>query len=220
MIDFIPISEAKKKHWYIFVKNRESGPYRFVELLLMLHNKDIEAHDEITFRGLGGWKQAQDFENFKGSKIQEGLQELDVDPDDLSDIHFRKSIRIPTNTEVIAVMGNQSVKCVCLDLSTGGCLLKVARGKIKLDRDLKIHFYSNPQRNITSMNFRGEAVRVVSAEKLKEGSHFFDLIGVKFEELKKSQKDKVKHMIKNVVFNTESEDDIQKIIKRDTALSA
>ena len=34
--------EAQDKHWYIKINKRESGPYRFEEILLMINGNDIK----------------------------------------------------------------------------------------------------------------------------------------------------------------------------------
>ncbi len=220
MIENIPNDQAKDLHWYIQIKTRESGPYSYLEILSMLYNKDIEAENMITYRGLGAWHQASDFENFKAENLEDALDENNIDPDDSDDVPFRRSIRIPLSSEVLTIVDDYVFKSECIDLSTGGCLIKLPRGKIKADSEIKIHFYGNDKMKLESFNISGEAVRVLSAEKLKEGSSYYDLIGVQFTNVKRSEKEALKGKIREIVFTTLADVTIDRVLRRQAALSA
>ena len=122
--------EAEKGHWYIKINKRESGPYQYKELLLMVHNNDIKGDDQITCRGLGDWKKISEFKLLSQQSLKDYFAEADLDPEDLDTIHFRKSMRVDFKELVLVVSGNQLFQAICLDLSTGGCMVKVRRGKI------------------------------------------------------------------------------------------
>ncbi len=220
MIENIPNDKALDLHWYIQIKTRESGPYSYLEILSMLHNKDIEDENLITYRGLGAWHQASNFENFTPENLEYALDENNIDPDDSDDVPFRRSIRIPLSSEVLTIVDDYVFKSECIDLSTGGCLIKLPRGKIKAGAEIKIHFYGNDGMKLESFNVSGEAVRVLSAEKLKEGSSYYDLIGVQFTNLKRSEKEGLKAKIREIVFTTLADVTIDRVLRRQAALSA
>lgn len=220
MKEFLREEDAKLKHWYTKVNNRETGPYRYVELLLMINNKDITENDFVTFRGSGGWKPLSDFDNFLPGNVKNSLEEQNVDPEDSADIHFRRAMRVPLKNEVLLVGGEYCFKSMCMDVSTGGCLLKVSRGKIRLDSNVKIHIYEDKNKNFPSFNFIGEAVRVFSADKVEEDSNLYDLVGIKFLETAHYKKSELREALRNMVFNTIDDEDIVKIMRRDKALAA
>lgn len=220
MIEMIPLQTAENLHWYVRLNNRESGPYSYLEIISMINNKDIEYESEIVYRGLGGWYKVSEFANFTPENIEKAFDTFDHDPDNMDEIHFRRSIRIPLSTETLVVANNYFFKAECMDLSTGGCLIKLARGKLKIDQKFIIHFYENPSLNLPAFNIHCEAVRALSAAKLHEGSAYYDLVGVQFENLKKSDKDKLKETIKNLVFNTKSDITINHILRRQSSLAS
>lgn len=220
MIAIIPNDKAAVLHWYIQVKTRESGPYSYFEILAMLHNKDLEADNMITYRGLGGWHSASSFENFNPDNIEVALAKNNIDPDESDDVPFRRSIRIPVSSEVLTIVDDYVFKSECIDLSTGGCLIKIPRGKISPDSNIKIHFYGNTGIKLQAFNIQGEAVRVISAAKLKEGSAYYDLIGVQFINVKRSEKEALKEKIKEIVFTTIADVEIERVLNRQSALNA
>lgn len=220
MIENIPNEQAKDLHWYIQIKNRESGPYSYIEIISMVYNKDIENKDLLTYRGLGAWHKTSDFDNFTSKNVEYALEENRIDPDDSDDIPFRKFVRIPISSEVLTVVDDYVFKSECIDLSTGGCLIKLPQGKIKPDSNIKLHFYRNDKIKLDSFNITGEAMRILSAEKLKEGSSYCDLIGVQFMNVKHSEKEALKEKIRKIVFTTLAEVTIDRALKRQTALSA
>jgi len=207
-------------HWYIQIKGRASGPYSYLEVLSMIHNKDIELSNSITYRGLGNWHSVSEFENFQPKALADALEENDLDPEEDNDVPFRRSIRIPVTCEVLTVMDDFVFKSECIDLSTGGCLLKLPRGKIKPNSKIKIHFYNNSKINLTAFNVTGEAVRTVSASHLTEGSSYYDLIGIQFQNVKKDNKEALRTKIKEIVLTTLSDVTIDRVLKRNKVLSA
>ena len=133
MIDIIPNEKALELHWYVQIKTRESGPYSYLEILSMIHNQDIEDEHMVTYRSLGNWHKVSEFQNFTKSNVEEALDENNIDPEDEDDVPFRRSIRIPLSSEVLTIVDDYAFKSECIDLSTGGCLIKLPRGKIKPD---------------------------------------------------------------------------------------
>lgn len=220
MIDIIPNDKALELHWYIQIKTRESGPYSYLEILSMIHNGDIESENMVTYRGLGGWHQILEFQNFSKEGLLAAMDENNFDPEDEDDVPFRRSVRIPISSEVLTIVDDYAFKSECIDLSTGGCLIKLPRGKIKPDSSIKIHFYENGKIKLSAFNINGEAIRIVSAEKLKEGSSYYDLVGVQFDIVKKSEKEFLKEKIREIVFTTLAEVTIDRVLKRQTALNA
>lgn len=220
MIENIPNQQALDLHWYIQIKSRESGPYSYLEIISMLHNKDLEEENLITYRGLGAWHPSSDFKNFTAENIDSALDENNIDPGDSDEIPFRRSIRIPLSSEALITIDSYVFKSECIDLSTGGCLVKLPRGKIKPDSNIKIHFYKNENIKLQAFNISGEAVRVLSASKLKEGSSYYDLIGVQFNNLKRSEREKLKTHIREIVFTTLTDVSIERVLRRHAALAA
>ncbi len=220
MIKNIPNQQAIELHWYIQIKTRESGPYSYLEIISMLHNKDLEAENLVTYRGLGAWHPTSDFENFTAENIDYALDENNIDPGASDEIPFRRSIRIPLSSEVLTIVDDYVFKSECIDLSTGGCLIKLPRGKIKPDSNIKIHFYGNDGIKLEAFNVSGEAVRIISAEKLKEGSSYYDLVGVQFNNVKRIEREELKTRIREIVFTTLADVTIDRVLRRQAALSA
>ena len=205
--------EAQKRHWYIKINKRESGPYRFTEILLMVHNEDVKSTDMITCRGLGGWQELNDFKFFKPKRVTEYFEENDLDPDDHDAIHFRKSMRVPLKEVILAVSGNQVFKANCLDVSTGGCMIEVLRGRIPLDSIIKIHIYNNDDKNCPAFNLKGKVIRIISPERRNENETLFDRLGIEFTHSKKSQKEVLQATLREMVFNYK-DDQIEDTFKR------
>ncbi len=219
MIKLIPNDIAKNLHWYIQIKTRESGPYSYLEILSMLDNKDIEQDHFITYRGLGAWHSALDFKNFTLENIKHALSKNNITKNENDDIPFRRSIRIPLSSEVLTILGDYTFKSECIELSTGGCLIKLPRGKVRPDSKIKIHFYTNNSIKLNAFNISGEAVRILSAERLKEGSSYYDLIGVKFKLANSSEKETLKNKIREIIFTTQADITINRVLRRQSALS-
>jgi len=219
MIELMSNEEALNQHWYIQVKSRASGPYSYLELLSMIHNEDVEMSNSITYRGLGDWHPVSAFENFKKINLEEALEENNVDPEE-EDVPFRRSIRIPVSCEVLTIVDDFVFKSECIDLSTGGCLIKLPRGKIKANSVMKIHFYGNSKMHLKAFNISGETVRTVSASNLTEGSSYYDLIGVQFNSFKKEDKANLRETIKEIVLTTLSDVTIERVLNRSKVLAA
>jgi hypothetical protein len=205
--------EAQNRHWYIKINKRESGPYRYSEILLMIHNQDVKQEDQITCRGLGGWKALSDFQHFSEKSIKKYFEENELDPEDHDAIHFRKSMRVPLKETILAVSGNQLFKALCLDVSTGGCMIKVPRGRIPLDSMIKIHIYENENKNCPAFNLKGKVIRVISQERRSEGETLFDHLGIEFLLGKKSQREVLQSTLRDMVFNYK-EEKIEETFKR------
>ena len=220
MIKLMPNEDALNKHWYIQVKNRESGPYSYLEVLSMIHNEDIEGSNGITYRGLGDWHPISEFENFKKEHVASALEENNIDPEEDNDVPFRRSIRIPVSCEVLTIVDDFVFTSECIDLSTGGCLIKIPRGKIKANSKIRIHFYGNDHINLAAFNINGESVRNISAAHLKEGTSYFDLIGVQFQNVKKENRDALRSKIKEIVLTTLSDVAIERVLRRNQVLAA
>jgi len=218
MIELMSNEEALNQHWYIQVKTRASGPYSYLEVLSMIHNEDVEASHYITYRGLGEWRTVSEFANFQQEAIENALEDNNIDPDD--DVTFRRSIRIPLSCEVAVIVDDFVFKSECIDLSTGGCLIKLPRGKIQANSSLKIHFYGNSKLHLKAFNISGETVRTVSASNLTEGSSYFDLIGVQFNTIKKEDRTALKETIQEIVLTTLSDVTIDRVLNRSKVLAA
>lgn len=220
MIKLISNKDALNKHWYIQVKNRESGPYSYLEVLCMIHNQDVDGDNGITYRGLGDWHPISEFENFKADHVQDALDENNIDPQEDNDVPFRRSIRIPVSCEVLTIVDDFVFTSECIDLSTGGCLIKLPRGKIKPNSKIKIHFYGHKNINLAAFNIHGESVRTISAAHLKEGTSYYDLVGVQFQNVKKESRDALRTKIKEIVLTTLSDVTIERVLNRNQVLSA
>ena len=220
MIELMNNEEALSHHWYVQVKNRESGPYSYLEILSMVHNEDIDSTNSITHRGLGSWHPVSDFENFKKENVEDALEENNIDPEEDNDVPFRRSIRIPVSCEVLTIVDDFIFTSECIDLSTGGCLIKLPRGKVKANSKIKVHFYSNEHINLQPFNIHGESVRTISAAHLKEGTSYYDLIGVQFQSVKKDQRDALRSKIKEIVLTTLSDVTIDRVLRRNQVLAA
>ncbi len=217
MIDIIPLKEAVEHHWYLRVNgSRESGPYSFMEVLSMLETGDLKFEDEATYRGLGGWHPITSFANFNKDEIKRVLDEQGIDPTDNDEIPFRRSVRIPISSEVMVVIEDRFFKGEVLDLSTGGCLLRISKGKVKTDDVIKIHFYENTNANLLAFNAGGGVVRAVSEEKVEHHRSSTDLVGIKFNPMKKEAKDDLRLRIRDLVLSSQSNQNINQIIKRNS----
>ena len=197
--------EAQKKHWYIKINKRESGPYQYNEVVLMIYNEDVKPEDMITCRGLGGWKILSDFCHFSVGSTKKYFEENNINPEDHETIHFRRSMRVPLEETVLAVSGNQLFKAHCIDVSTNGCMIKVPRGKVPTNTTIKIHIYNNEKKNYPAFNLKGSVVRTVPQKREKTDSVLFDHLGIEFNHNQKSQKEKLQTTLRNMVFNYEEE---------------
>jgi len=202
--------EAQEKHWYLKINKRESGPYRYSEVLLMIHNQDVKESDMITCRGLGGWKNLHDFKHFTQQSVKDYFDEMDLDPEDHEAIHFRKAMRVPFKEAVLVVSGNQLFQAICIDVSTGGCMIKVKRGKIPMDSQIKIHIYDNKELNCPTFNLIGTVKRIIAQDVKKENETLFDQLGIEFSMVKKSQRELLQNTIREMVFNYKDNLDVFK----------
>lgn len=215
MINLIPVEEASELHWYLRVnQTRESGPYSFIEVLSMLETGDLKFEDEATYRGLGGWHDIKKFQNFKKDEITNVLEEQGVDPRDNDEIPFRRSIRIPISSEVMMVIEDRHFKAEILDLSAGGCLLRLTKGKVKTDDPIKLHFYQNDEANLLAFNASGAVVRAVSEDKVEQQRSSTDLVGIKFDPMKKEAKDDLRERIRLLVHESSTDQQINSVIRR------
>lgn len=216
MIAKIPLMKAMHLHWYVQVNNRESGPYTFLEVLSMMHSQDITQSDFVTYRGLGDWHAVNTFENFQPAQVKATLDESEFDPDENEDIPFRKSIRIPLSSEVMVIVDDLFFRGEALDLSTGGCLIRVPKGKLLADSQFKVHFYENSEIQLLPFNAGGNAVRVVAESKVENQRSSSDLVGMQFTSLKKDEKENLRDRLRQIVLATETNEEIGAFIKRNS----
>ncbi len=208
--------EAEEKHWYIKINKRESGPYRFEEILLMINGSDIKESDMITCRGMGGWEPLKEFSYFTPKAVKAHFEENEMNPDDQENVHFRKTMRVPLMETVLTLNGNQLFKAHCIDVSTGGCMIKVPRGKVPIDSTIKVHIYKNDKKNLPSFNLKGSVIRIIPIKERSDCGNFFDHVGVEFTNGNKSHKDNLQETLRNLIFNF-NEDEFKMAIENRTA---
>ena len=123
-------------------------------------------------------------------------------------------MRVPLKETILTAFENQLFKAMCLDISAGGCMIKVPRGRVPVDSIVKIHIYNNDTKNCPAFSLKGKVIRIIPQGKTDE-SDLFDHLGVEFENGEKFKRDALQSTLRNMIFNyKEKEKKVEDVFKR------
>ena len=64
------LSDPFVKNWYIKVQDKETGPYSYTEVCILIENGDVDIKEEITLLGHGSWHKIDSCDLFKSMTIK------------------------------------------------------------------------------------------------------------------------------------------------------
>lgn len=199
------LSDPFVKNWYIRVKDKETGPYSYTEVCILIENNDVSEEEEITLLGHGSWHKLKESPLFASMTTKLFLKEHNIDL--TTDIPLRKSIRVPLTAEIAVISEGRMFKAATCDMSTSGMMIKINRFSIKEGLTIRIHLYSDTNQKLQSLNFSAKVVRKIhkpdpSSSKDKEAlSPFqkFDHYGIEFVDMEEKEKEQVKELIRQSI---------------------
>lgn len=193
------------KNWYIRVKDKETGPYSYIEVCILVENNDVSEDEEVTLLGHGSWHQLKSVPLFQKMNVKLFLKENNIDM--TTDIPLRKSIRVPLTAEIAVVCDGRMFKAATCDMSTSGMMIKVNKNSIREGSMLKIHLYSAADQKLKSLNFFATVVRKINKpEPVSKHDaaamtpvQKFDHFGIEFANMDDKDKDLVKELIRQSI---------------------
>lgn len=203
-IDEKELKDPFVKKWYTKVQDKETGPYSYAELCIMLANKDLLDTEEVTYLGHGEWVILNTDELFKPLTIKKFLDDNNINLD--SDIPLRKSIRVPLSAEIALVCNGRMFKAQSMDMSTTGLMLKTLKSGLTQDSKLRMHVYQSDEQKIPHINLTGVIVR-----KLDKPDNKYDYFGVNFENLTQQQRDVIHNLIRMCILQGTSEHAVHEV---------
>ncbi len=199
------LSDPFVKNWYIKIKDKETGPYSYTEVCILIEKEDVSMHEEITLLGHGSWHKMSECDMFSKMKTKLFLKEHDINLN--TDIPLRKSIRVPLTAEIAVICDGRMFKAATCDMSTSGMMIKINRHSIMENVTIKIHLYSAPDQKLESLNFNATVVRKISrpapvSKNDKEAMspvQRFDHFGIEFLNMEDKEKNQVKELIRQSI---------------------
>ncbi len=193
------------KNWYIRVKDKETGPYSYTEVCILIENNDVTQDEEVTLLGHGSWLKMKDSPMF--TKINTALFLKENNIDRRTDIPLRKSIRVPLTAEIAVVCDGRMFKAATCDMSTSGMMIKINKNSIREGVQIKIHLYSAADQKLKSLNFRATVVRKIKKpdpisrndREAMTPIQKFDHFGIEFLDLEDNEKEQVKELIRQSI---------------------
>jgi hypothetical protein len=193
------------KNWYIRVKDKETGPYSYTEVCILIENEDVSSDESITLLGHGSWHKMSESPLFTKMASQLFLKEQNIDLS--TDIPLRKSIRVPLTAEIAVVCDGRMFKAATCDMSTSGMMIKINRHSLRVGSIIKIHLYSAVEQKLKSLNFFASVVRKINkpepvSKHDKEAMspiQKFDHFGIEFSDMDEKGKDHVKELIRQSI---------------------
>lgn len=204
-IDKEQLSDPFVKNWYIKVKDKETGPYSYTEVCILIENDDVTEDEEITLLGHGSWHKMKEDTLFSKMTTKLFLKENNIDLN--TDIPLRKSIRVPLTAEIAVIGDGRMFKAATCDMSTSGMMIKINRHSIREGVVIKIHLYAAPDQKLKSLNFKATVVRKIHkpdpvSKHDKEAMspvQKFDHFGIEFLDMEEKEKDHVKELIRQSI---------------------
>lgn len=203
-VDEKELKDPFVKKWYTKVQDKETGPYSYAELCIMLANKDLLDTEEVTYLGHGSWVLINQAELFQALTVKKFLDENNINLD--SDIPLRKSIRVPLSAELAIVTNARMFKAHSLDVSTTGLMIKTLKSGLQSNNKLKIHMYESKEQKLPALNITGVIVR-----KLDKKDNKYDYFGVNFENLSQEQRETIHHLIRMCILQGTSEHAVSEV---------
>ncbi len=199
------LSDPFVKNWYIRVKDKETGPYSYTEVCILVENDDVSQDEEVTLLGHGSWHKMKDSPLFTKMNTKLFLKENNIDLN--TDIPLRKSIRVPLTAEVAVICDGRMFKAATCDISTSGMMIKINRNSIRENVTIKIHLYSAPDQKLKSLNFKAIVVRKIKkpdpvSKNDKDAMapiQKFDHFGIEFADMEEKEKEQVKDLIRQSI---------------------
>lgn len=199
------LSDPFVKNWYIRVKDKETGPYSYTEVCILIENDDVSQDEEVTLLGHGSWHKMKDSPLFTKMNTKLFLKENNIDLN--TDIPLRKSIRVPLTAEIAVVCDGRMFKAATCDISTSGMMIKINKNSIRENVIIKIHLYSAPDQKLKSLNFKATVVRKIKkpdpvSKNDKDAMspvQKFDHFGIEFLDMEDKEKEQVKDLIRQSI---------------------
>ncbi|MCO5113288.1 MAG: PilZ domain-containing protein [Bdellovibrionaceae bacterium] len=203
-IDEKELKDPFVKKWYTKVQDKETGPYSYAELCIMLANKDLLDTEEVTYLGHGEWVLISTDDLFQPLAVRKFLDENNINLD--SDIPLRKSIRVPLSAEIALICDGRMFKAQSMDMSTTGLMIKTLKSGLKQNSKLRMHVYKNDEQKIPAINLNGIIVR-----KLDKSDNKFDYFGINFENLSTEQREIIHNLIRMCILQGTSEHAVREV---------
>lgn len=204
-IDKEQLADPFVKNWYVKIKDKETGPYSYTEVCILIENDDIAAEEGITLLGHGSWHKMSESPLFSKMAAKLFLKENNIDIK--TDIPLRKSIRVPLTAEIAVICDGRMFKAATCDMSTSGMMIKINRHSIKEGALIKIHLYSALDQKLKSLNFTASVIRKIHKPEPKSkhdkeamaAIQKFDHFGIEFVEMEEKEKEQVKEVIRQSI---------------------
>lgn len=204
-VDKEQLSDPFVKNWYIRVKDKETGPYSYTEVCILIENNDVSEDEDVTLLGHGSWHKLKECDLFKKMTIKLFLKEHNINTN--TDMPLRKSIRVPLTAEIAVIADGRLFKAATCDMSTSGMMIKINRFSIREGLTIRIHLYSAADQKLQSLNFSATVVRKINkpdpvSKKDKEAMspiQKFDHFGIEFVDMEDKEKDQVKELIRQSI---------------------
>lgn len=204
-IDKEQLSDPFVKNWYIRVKEKETGPYSYTEVCILIENEDVSEDEEITHLGHGTWHKMKESPLFTKMNVKLFLKENNINLK--TDIPLRKSIRVPLTAEIAVICDGRMFKAATCDMSTSGMMIKINKNSIREGASIKIHLYSAVDQKLKSLNFKATVVRKIkkpdpvskSDKAAMSPIQKFDHFGIEFFDMDEKSKDQVKDLIRQSI---------------------
>lgn len=198
------LKDTNIKKWYIRVEDKETGPYSYVEVCLLVDHKDLKPEEEVTYLGHGSWLKIKDCELFQLEYVRNFLEKNKISQD--SEIPLRRSIRVPLAAELGIVVRGRMFKAQTVDMSSTGLMVKTLKSGINVNDTLKMHLYKSDAQKLPALNLKGLIVR-----KWDKSDAKFDYFGVNFEDMDSQMKEIIHQLIRQCILQGTSEHAVKEI---------
>lgn len=158
--------KPESDEWYVLKGEKKFGPFEYLEMLKMLQSKNIFEFDFVWKKSMASWQRIAELEDFRADKITN----LSKNEKLVSEEVFYRRRHARTNLEsTVIVHDNQKLwKAESIQISEGGCGLKIWNSMLLPGQQVYIHF--KPDSHILAFNAVAEIVSKKFEENIKSQS--------------------------------------------------
>lgn len=182
-VNLVRIEAPTDLEWYALQGNEKFGPFKYLELVRMLQEKQLRDWDFVWHKQLENWHKISEVPEFQPEKIKALKDSGDLRLDEF--FFRRKHKRAPFGTTVIVHDQKKIWKAESVEISAGGCAILLVQAMIEIGHQLHLHFKAGD--SVPPFNAK---VEVVSRRKGKTEHLRY---GLKFLEISPSIEKAIKH---------------------------
>ena len=137
-VNLVRIETANELEWFALQGNEKFGPFKYLELVRMLQEKQLRDWDFVWHKQMENWTKISEVADFQPDKIKALKDSGDLKLDKF--FFRRKHKRAPFGATVIVHDQKKIWKAESVEISAGGCAFLLVAANLEIGHQLHLHF--------------------------------------------------------------------------------